>query len=341
MGQIEIVNREDIQAITNIDVNGQSFFLGEHRDFRRHETLRKFIPNRGRISLSWTALQPGETLETHCHPTVSMIVVYDGSGELTGDLESSLVKGDVVTVPSGSRHGFKGGVTGLYALSIQFEGNGLYEVEDSPRVEFLNNRSFEKLKSYNSKRLSEHVKHPFFNLISDGVLHDEAKMEKFKSLLKSWSSSFQKVMFTRQGLTYSKDYSEVFKSHLKEEIGHDELIDSNSIEIWDPVIAGCVDWFLHKMVVLDNFEKAAVVHLVLEASAHEFHELAYKNLRRDKDSEYFNVHAVHDEDHSNLANYLFLQGSDTQYQEALSITSQAWDILETMLLRMHKIIIDA
>src|SRR6185312_5101589 len=89
-------------------------------------------------SISWGYLEPGETLGVHVHPTESLIVVATGQGRILGDLEADITDGDVVLIPGGCRHGFVGaGAHGYWALSIQFEGSGLYEDPSRPRSRFL------------------------------------------------------------------------------------------------------------------------------------------------------------------------------------------------------------
>lgn len=338
---MKIVKMNEIENVSKVTVDNQVYFLGEHRDFRRNEYLAKFIPENARLSMSWTMLKENEVLEIHEHPTPSMIIVYSGNGKVIGDLEASLTQGDIVAVPSGYKHGFVGGEQSLCAISVQFEGNGLYEDKNNARVNFSNSSGLDKLLEYNSLRLNKHVDIPFFKMLTDGTLEEPAKKRKFESLLKSWSRKFQSIIHLRQGGTQNVEFYDVFKQHLLEEIGHDDLIKATGDNIWDPVIESCSDWFLSNMLFQDNIHKAAIVHLVLENSAHEFHELAHSLLDSGKNDEYYETHAVHDEDHSNMVNHLLLDQPHSTYLELQESIKHAWDILEAMLDRMHKIITDS
>ncbi|NOI60938.1 cupin domain-containing protein [Vibrio coralliilyticus] len=333
---MKIIKMNEIENVSNVTVDNQVHFLGEHRDFRRNEYLAKFIPENARLSMSWTMLKEHEVLEIHEHPTPSMIVVYAGNGEVIGDLEASLTQGDIVAVPPGYKHGFVGGDQSLRAISVQFEGKGLYENIDEARVKFVEtNNGLDKLLEHNSIRIKQHIEIPFFQMLTDGTLEDAGKRKVFEMLLKNWSEKFQNIMFIRQGSTQSKRFQSVFKQHLIEEIGHDDLIKAPENYIWDPIIESCAEWFLSKMVFTDNVEKSVVMHLVLEEGAHEFHERANALKATEENKEYFHTHAVHDEDHSKLANHLLNDLSPTQYKELTALIDQAWDVLECMLGRMH------
>lgn len=133
--RIQVVKRGTIPPITSVEQDGEVHLLGELRDFRWSDRLREFMPDPEQLSVSWVVLKSGETLQTHVHPIQSMMVVYEGSGEMLGDLERPIARGDVIVVPAGRRHGFTGGAAGLHALSIQF-GAGLYTAPEKPRVVF-------------------------------------------------------------------------------------------------------------------------------------------------------------------------------------------------------------
>jgi len=125
---VEVINRANIDLISEVSIKGVAHQLGEHRDFKRHAKLKDFIPCRGEFSLSWTKLEKNQTLEKHTHPVKSMIVICSGRASLIGQEKRLISEGDVVIVPPYFEHGFvadQGEV--LHALSIQFEGDGLYE----------------------------------------------------------------------------------------------------------------------------------------------------------------------------------------------------------------------
>jgi hypothetical protein len=66
-----------------------------------------------------------------------MIIVCRGRGVLLDEGEKPLNEGDIVLVPEGYAHGFRGlEPTGVEGLSLQFEGLGLYEDVENARVHF-------------------------------------------------------------------------------------------------------------------------------------------------------------------------------------------------------------
>ena len=125
---VMVIPRADVPAIYEIEEGGKKHSLGEHRDFSRHPVLKGAIPDNARLGISWATLTPGQVLEPHLHPILSMIIVCRGAGELLGDKLGSLHEGDVVVVPPGRLHGFVGsGPEGLTVLSVQFNSlNGDY-----------------------------------------------------------------------------------------------------------------------------------------------------------------------------------------------------------------------
>jgi quercetin dioxygenase-like cupin family protein len=123
--------------VTEVFEGGERHFLGEQRDFRRHPALAEFLADTSRLGIAWVRLGPGQTLEPHGHPTRSMIIVCRGNGVLLDNGEQVLNEGDVVLVPAGYVHGFRGlEPSGVEGLSIQFEGMGLYEDVENARVTF-------------------------------------------------------------------------------------------------------------------------------------------------------------------------------------------------------------
>jgi quercetin dioxygenase-like cupin family protein len=138
LSNIAIVPRSGIQAITEIMEDGVMHSLGEQRDFRRHPVLAEFLAETVRLGIAWVRLGPGQELAPHGHPTRSMIIVCRGRGVLLDDGEKPLQEGDVILVPAGHVHGFRGlDPDGVEGLSLQFEGLGLYEDVEKPRVAFM------------------------------------------------------------------------------------------------------------------------------------------------------------------------------------------------------------
>lgn len=337
--EIRVIERQSIRNLASVEENGVTYDLGEHRDFRRHPVLASLLPEQGRVSISWTKLNPLQRLEPHQHPTMSMIIVCKGQGRLIGDLQMDLKEGDIVVVPPGCTHGFVGSeAEDLRALSLQFEGEGLYENEKVPRVQF-DGYSLSQLLEENQRRLESHVHTSFFRLLDDGTLENPACHSIFIRHLQSWSSKFQLILHARSAFAADSRFRSVFKKHFGEEFGHDELIKSNLDPIWDPVIEACSDWFLHQMTTASDAVRLAIIHLVLERSAHEFHERAARVMKSQK--KYYSVHAEHDESHGKMGLHLLEQLDSRQLQSVKSSIEKAWQVLDTMLERIDRLVREA
>jgi len=137
LNQMKVISRLSIPSISTVLIDDVPHNIGQLCDFRKHPDLAAFIPENARHSFAWTGLKPHEELAAHEHPTSSMIIVCEGEGAVFGDCQQHIDAGDIVIVPPNHKHGFVGGgKNGLWTLSIQFEGTGLYENPEKPRVEF-------------------------------------------------------------------------------------------------------------------------------------------------------------------------------------------------------------
>lgn len=329
------IMREQIRAITSIEVNGEIHNLGEHRDFRRHDTLASFIPESGRISFAWVRLRDGEILDIHQHPTKSMILVCNGSVQVIGDLEQNLVEGDVICVPPYKKHGFRtqsGEV--FHGLSVQFEGEGLYEDEHNARVSFEDiSPSLKALEQLNAARCEKHTKGVLFELLKTGNLSQDSELfGRFISALYVWSTYFQRILHARQALCVNEDLKEEYSQHLHEEYGHDRLlltqhpVDKN---VYDPILEAACNWFVSSMYQLDEAEKIVVVHMVIESSGHAF-GLATSSLFGDKNKgkDYFKVHAEADEDHCEIGQDYLKTLPISAFPRLMNICQKAWDQMD-------------
>ena len=136
-----------------------------------------------------------------------MIVMASGAGRTLGDLQASIEVGDIVIIPPGSHHGFVGaGTAGLWALSIQFEGLGLYEDPEHGRVEFdgeqagrhLSRSGFDTLLARNETFARDHLQNPIFALVSSGRLVEKRRRDRFLDCVQVWSGHFQRALLLAQ-----------------------------------------------------------------------------------------------------------------------------------------------
>ncbi|MEQ4695243.1 MULTISPECIES: hypothetical protein [Providencia] len=117
---------------------------------------------------------------------------------------------------------------------------------------------------------------------------------------------------------------------MKEELGHDEMLPESGD--WDPEIDAFGNWFVLKMLQLDNLEKLVVVHLVLEKCADVFHSFAKRNIS--ESGEYIDAHAELDHGHSELGKELYDNLTEEQYVGMERLCEHSWHMLELLLNRV-------
>lgn len=342
--RVKVVKRNDIRAIRSVEVEGELHHLGEHRDFRRHDELRHFLPESGRHSFSWVSLKEGEVLDNHQHPTASMIVVCQGEVYVTGEQEQLLSEGDIVCVPPDRLHGFKT-LPGqaFHGMSIQFEGLGLYEDDTQPRVEFLaySNHPYSKLEELNQHLLELHCQNSLFQLFNSGQLEQNtAQRKKFLEALYVWSKYFQKMLYARQAYCQDAELLPLYAEHLSEEYGHDILLlEQNALQgdVYDPVLEASSQWFINKMLTGDEAEKIVAVHMVVESSGFVFGQASRAIFNKQPaEDDYFDIHAEVDEHHSQVGREYLQALSPRQFPKLMEVCRQSWDQMNII----HQRIVD-
>jgi quercetin dioxygenase-like cupin family protein len=341
MTQMQVIPRNAIPTIHSVTQGDEVHQLGELGDFRWNDQLRSFMPAPSRFSVSWVRLKEGEVLQPHVHPIPSMMVFYAGSGRMLGDLSRPVAKEDVVVVPAGCAHGFVGGPDGLHGLSIQF-GEGLYTEPEKPRVMFMDGEhTLGTLLAYNEKCLREFERRPIFELLADGTLDDANKRRVYLDALQIWVDGNQTLLFSRQATCMDPTYSKVFSRHMKEELGHDlmhkERADSEppiEASMRDPIMEAVTNWFAYQMYVLDNAEKTAIIHLVIENASAVYHARAMPVLSKYVNKEYFDVHVEADDEHAAMGVELLRHESPRVYARLQQIIGEAWDMVGAMTDRL-------
>jgi len=333
--RILIVRRAEIPAITTIEHGGRTVSLGIHQDFRRHDVLRKYMPENARLSMAWVHLEAGETLAVHDHPTVSIIVITKGEGRCLGDSDDAFSEGDVLVIAPGVRHGFIGsGSGGYWALSIQVEGEGLYENTVTPRVTFESGTrppAFERLLAFNTKCTEEHVKSELFAFIDGADVRDRGKRQRLLDAIQVWSNFYQRMVLLRGALAEQPKHRSIAEEHLKEEFGHNRDLARDraaTLEpVWDPTLEAASSWFTWKMFTLDEAAKTALVHLVLEGGSTAFHARAHRVMSEFQETSHFGVHDEADEGHFTMGLAALEDLTDAQYAYLTTVVREGWDML--------------
>jgi hypothetical protein len=97
------------------------------------------------------------------------------------------------------------------------------------------------------------------------------------------------------------------------------------------------NWFTYQMFVLDNTEKAAIVHLVIENASAAYHERSMPVLGKYMKNEYFEVHVEADSEHARMGEELLRNESPRTYARLRHIVGEAWDMIGAMTDRLVEI----
>jgi quercetin dioxygenase-like cupin family protein len=302
--KVKIISRNTIPALKSVEVDSNTHNLGLLLDFRKHKDLASFIPEQGRLSLSWVRLKKGETLDVHAHPTASMIIITEGEGTTMGDAEQSIKSGDIVMVPPYAKHGFKGkGEEGFWALSMQFEGLGLYEDPQKARVRFIKDGALSDPISLLEKDQVKHEerfrKGAIMKLISSEAAHHQDVKDRLLEALNFWSDWFQRILAARVAAGNPKGYQELAEQHFAEEAGHNRALlnlrHNMPVSFWEPILDATSSWFYQKVLSGTPEERTILMHCVLESASCIFHSEAQSLF---PEATHFSLHSELDQEHS-------------------------------------------
>jgi len=117
--RVSIVSRKDI-PVHLIERNGKIDNSGELRIFHANTILRNILHPSSEFSLAWASLKEGEVIKEHTHDTLTIMIVYQGSGRVLPEDKQEFVAGDCIVIPPYCESGFIGGKTdGFHAISIE------------------------------------------------------------------------------------------------------------------------------------------------------------------------------------------------------------------------------
>lgn len=331
------IRRGDMPELRSVVVNGEEHPIGVVKDFGRIPEIASFMPDDTRLSMSWVRLEAGEVLAPHSHPVASMIVVAHGEGRDVDGLEFS--DGDIILVPSEVRHGYVGaGEDGYWALSIQFEDQGLFEDPDAALVSFgLDDlpvpASVAELLERNDRYLQRYQTSALFRLFASGRLHDDADARRrLLDATQVFSSYFQRALFARSAFVADPRFAPTFRRHLVEEFGHDEHLAGERSQVggtplWDPVLDAASSWFLTQITSLSDAARVVLVHLVLESASLAISEAGAAVFGDGSETDYFVHHLAEDPGHRDLGLGL-LDGVDpTSLAHLADVQRRGWDMV--------------
>lgn len=301
---VKVIPRETIPALKSVEIDNNVHNLGLLMDFRKNKDLSTFLPEQARFSISWTRLKKGETLAVHVHPTASMIIITEGEGIVLGEIQQSIRAGDIVIVPPHSKHGFTGqGKEGFWALSIQFEGSGLYENPAHPRVEFVKKKGSPNLIGLLEKDQHKHEerfkKGALMKLIASDIAHKKEVKDRLLEALNFWSNWFQRILAARVAAGNPRDFQDLAEQHFAEEAGHNKSLsamrDNMPVSLWDPILDATSSWFYQKVLSGTPEERTILMHCVLESASCIFHTEAQSLF---PGAAHFSLHSELDQEHS-------------------------------------------
>jgi hypothetical protein len=302
----------------------------EVRPFMAHRVLGSAVPN-GAVALAWTRARPQEDVPLRSHSTPGLLIVLQGSAEFVAaaDAPRAVERGDVITLPGGREYGFRRvGPAGLQALHVAFQS------ENAPQTG--EQSSLQQLLATNERRVEQALRGPYFHMLRNGSLGPERCRNRFRDAARIFSDAFQNIMFARQATCRDEDFAPIFLSHLREELGHNELltVTDNRKAPADAVLRATCSWFCHQMLMLDNVGKAVLVHLVLETAGYHFHTLAKPVLAADVSAGYFAAHSEADDEHKDAVLDV-LQGLHPRtYQRLEQIVEDGWNMFDAMTRRI-------
>jgi len=340
-----VIERDSVPSIHHVEIDGQQVSLGTLKDLRKIPDFRSHVPEYARFSMSWVHLAPLERLEEHRHPTTSIIIVTEGIGEVSGDVEGTIRTGDVVLVPPGALHGFVGrGTEGFWGLSIQLEGNGLYEDLSNPRVQFEQHAisgtegKLKTLLARNDRFLGDYRNNPLVRLVQSDRMKDQKIRGRLLDCLQYWSDSFQQVLCARAALETQDAFRKVAEAHIREELGHNEALremrGEQASSVWDPILAAASSWFIGSMPGLSSEERVILVHFVLEGSGEVFHEAALKAFPASK---HFTLHSVVDESHYQMGIDVLRAQTNLDSAKLHETLHRGWMMMELLSRRMAEL----
>lgn len=328
--EIQIVKRDSVPALREVVVDGVKHDIGEVRDLRGSEELRRFMPDASLISVSWAKLAPHRTHEPHVHPIQSMMVIFSGAGELIGQVRRPIQEGDVVVVPAGCEHGFIAGSAGLAALSIQF-GDPLYTADGKPRAVFSQQESehgFQDLLRYNESRSIEFASHPLITLLHDGTLDDPRQRSAYRRSMRDWKAILSNLLLWRQ----ASCTSELYRIAFWEDVANEKLLGTSPAGPPEDVVLAAIDsWFSYQMLSVDDLDKAAISYLVIENARAQYHRALVKAARPEPSSPPSNYpDASISEERMERRLSLFRGQAPQTYTRLRTIVGEAWDMVNAM-----------
>jgi mannose-6-phosphate isomerase-like protein (cupin superfamily) len=298
------------------------------RQFRAHALLGKVMPGSA-VSVAWTHVRQDQEVALRSDPKPGLLIIVHGRAELVGAQGRAVEQGDVLAIPAHQAYGFSSvGPSGLQAVHVTFP-----EPVDA-RV-----RTLKQVLARNEARAQMTLTNPFYSLLRDRKLDTPHRRALLIEGARVFADAFQSFLFTRQATCVDESYAPAFLQHLREELGHNELLQvtKDSRACGDPVLKAASAWFCHQMVVLDNVDKA-VVNLVLETGGFYLGSLAGPVFEGHEGATFFHTHSEADAAHQEVGAQMLENQTPETYARLADTLDASWNMLDTMTSRIAYII---
>lgn len=237
------------------------------------------------------------------------------------------------------------GRDGYWALSIQLEQQGLYEVPNEALVNFVSEAStqsgFDKLLVKNSIHMKNHLQNPLFKLVLSGKMSNKEIRCKLLDCIQVWSDIFQHVVMSRLIFTSDTRYKPLALEHLLEEFGHNRNLERSRNgelkKVWDPILQATSEWFAYKMHSYSDIERLILVHFVLEGGAKAFHNMAHPVMQSFKETAHFEVHSLEDDGHMEMGLELLKNIDHETCDRLIRVLEEGWGMLNALCQRMAEL----
>ncbi len=330
-----------VQVISKAEIPFQKFtdHSGILQQFQHHAILKEFLPSPTKIAFSWLSLKPREELLTSAQHFAEVLLVYKGRAKLSSNIARGIAAGDALLIPPQCSYGIKDVCeAGLQALRLVFPKKNVDAETSGKFPAFALN--YAGLVAHNKSLLAEVIANPYFTLLRENALDNPKARQVFLDNIQVFSDFFQHMLFIRQATCLDPAFEAIFLEHLQEEFGHDKLLAARKIKhkSHDVILQATSMWFCQQMFILDNLEKTALVHLVLEVSGAYYHNLAKDKLGIDVESDYYEIHTQVDDIHAEMGEKL-LQGHHPEvYKRLHNVIFKGWHMLDAMTRRVAELV---
>lgn len=177
---------------------------------------------------------------------------------------------------------------------------------------------------------------PLFQALAAGKF-DEIAKGRFLFHKQVFSDQFQRLMLLRSASCTDRKLDNLFYQHLTEELGHHRLLESERTPLQIPkdmILEALCMWLPHQISLTTPLEQLVIVNYGIETAAVVIYKYAIPALDPNRQSEYFRIHEIHDEDHQTMGHEFIESCTQSQIDKLLIVLDDTWAILNAMMERI-------